>query len=119
MPRPDIEDQEWLAQRTAAESSIAGRPVRRHVSVSRTYVGGGGRMATIVRDDGGLVVAECNLIYAAEILRCVNSHDALLAALDRMLVGITGESTPTCDWYEGIAEDTIEQARAALKSAEG
>lgn len=48
-------------------------------------------------------------------LRKLNAE--LLAALDRMVVGVTGQSSPTCEWYEGITDDTIAEARAVILMA--
>ena len=48
-------------------------------------------------------------------LKAVNAE--LVAASIRMIVGITKQSRPDCDWYEGIEFDGADEARAALAKA--
>ena len=42
----------------------------------------------------------------------------LLDACVRMMVGITKESTPDCEWYEGIEYDGAAEAKVAIVKAE-
>lgn len=54
---------------------------------------------------------------AAKHLKVCASRDALGVALERLIVGVTKESTPTCDWYDGIEWDAVEESRTALREA--
>lgn len=48
-----------------------------------------------------------------------DAHAELISAGIRMMVGITGESTATCEWYEGIPEDAAGESQAALLKVQG
>ncbi len=37
-----------------------------------------------------------------------------ISILARLIVGITGESVKDCEWYEGIGQDAIGEARRLL-----
>ncbi len=39
-------------------------------------------------------------------------------AYRRLMVGITKKDTPTCDYYEGILGDAIDELREALEQLE-
>lgn len=41
-------------------------------------------------------------------------QDAIVAAASRLLVGLSGVSTPDCEWYEGIAADAEDELRIAI-----
>lgn len=69
-------------------------------------------------DDGGLDIDEREANKALAT-RAVNSFEALRSASIRLLVGLTGQSTQNCEWYEGIKEDAIDELTAALALAEG
>jgi hypothetical protein len=43
----------------------------------------------------------------------------LLAAMGRLLVGVTGKSTPLCEWYEGILADATAECESALAEIYG
>jgi len=57
-----------------------------------------------------VVCTKCGYIISKDKADCEN----LLAACLRMIVGITKQSVPTCDWYEGIEYDGCEEAIVAI-----
>jgi len=57
---------------------------------------------------------------AAHIVRCVNSHDALVAALDALSLAAYGAvNAPGVAKYQDAFESAQVQARAALAAAKG
>lgn len=67
-----------------------------------------------------LGLAYHELIRARDLVQQLRTQRAALAgAIIRMMVGVTRESLPTCDYYEGIEHDACDEARAALASLEG
>lgn len=42
----------------------------------------------------------------------------LEGSIDRLIVGITGKDSETCDWYEGILYDAISELREDLADLE-
>lgn len=44
---------------------------------------------------------------------------SLRAALERLVVGLTGRSTTNCDYYDGIAEDALSEARVVINKDYG
>lgn len=51
--------------------------------------------------------------------RLIAAAPELLSACERMMVGLLKQSTPTCEWYEGIEYDGAEEARSAIAKARG
>jgi hypothetical protein len=41
-------------------------------------------------------------------------RDELVRVVGRLLTGLSGVNTPECEWYEGLAADAEDEARAIL-----
>ncbi len=62
---------------------------------------------------------EANTIYVPSEAhaKLIVAAPELLAACERMMVGITGKSTLHCSWYEGIEHDAADEAKVAIDKA--
>ena len=67
------------------------------------------------RQQGDFQTELANAALICQAPELLAQRDELLAACDRMIVGITKQDTVTCEWYEGIEYDTIDEARAAIE----
>jgi hypothetical protein len=54
-----------------------------------------------------------------ELSAAIKQRDELLTAAQRLLVGLSGEPTAECDWYEGLTNDAAEELRTAIAKATG
>jgi hypothetical protein len=58
---------------------------------------------------------DCSINRGCDIDCGFEKRDEIDIALARLHVGITKESTPTCDWYEGIEFDAFDELVAAIR----
>lgn len=75
-----------------------------------------------VRGIAELAMQEGIAIGRACVVRALagqaTAHGSLVAALARLFVGVTGQSTTSCEWYEGILADATDEAYVALAASE-
>ncbi len=68
-------------------------------------------------EHGAVAIMRWNNGYDDVMGRIFAAAPELFDACVRMMVGITRQSTETCEWYEGIAQDAVEEARKAIAKA--
>ena len=82
----------------------------------------------LIRGESEYLVAEVdNKANAARIVSCINgcaglnptAYRDVISALARLVVGVTKQSSTTCDWYEGILGDALDEAQQAIAHAQG
>lgn len=47
-----------------------------------------------------------------------DTQQRLVSVITQLLVALTKEDRPECDWYEGLEEDAIAKAEALLQDIE-